>query len=441
MTSFTIEDSANYAAQVVRVPAPFSLPNADRLVGLGIFGYTVITQKDGTLHEGDLAVFFPAEAQLSDTLAWAANLYRHSERNIDPSQTGYLEDNRRVRALKLRGTVSNGLILPVSVVADAFGVPASDFVESTAFDAINGEEVSRKFRVKEPVVRSSREAANLKKAFKRVTDKQFPVHIETDQYLRNEHLISDDDILIVTQKLHGTSFRAGRVPVRRKLTWLERLAKRLGVKVAETELDVVFGSRQVIKDVHNPHQAHYYGVDLWSEFGLSIEDRIAANVIVYGELVGWTSEGAPIQPGHTYDMLHGTADLYLYRVAIVTDGGELYDLSWDQVRTFANEHGFNHVAELWRGAKRDFVLENFVENDFAADFYMAARSGFYPYRDIPVSLSEDGTGADEGIAIRVDRGGRVPLLFKHKNPSHFLFETAQLDAGEVDLESAESVPA
>ncbi|MDY0829078.1 RNA ligase family protein [Microbacterium sp. BG28] len=441
MTSFTIEDSANYAAQVVRVPAPFSLPNADRLVGLGIFGYTVITQKDGTLREGDLAVFFPAECQISDALAWAANLYRHAERNIDPSQTGYLEDNRRVRALKLRGTVSNGLILPVSVVADAFGVPESDFVEGTAFDAINGDEVSRKYRVKEPAAQVSREAANVKKAFKRVTDKQFPVHIETDQYLRNEHLISDEDILIVTQKLHGTSFRAGRVPVRRKLTWLERLAKRLGVKVAEAELDVVFGSRQVIKDIHNPHQAHYYGVDLWSAFGQTIEDRIPSNVIVYGELVGWTRDGAAIQSGHTYGVPHGAAELYLYRVAIVTDGGDLYDLSWDQVRTFANEHGFNHVAELWRGAKRDFVLENFVENDFAADFYMAARSGFFPFRDIPVSLSEDGTGADEGIAIRVDRGGRVPLLFKHKNPSHFLFETAQLDAGEVDLESAESVPA
>ncbi|GAA2577757.1 hypothetical protein GCM10009862_16350 [Microbacterium binotii] len=441
MTKFSIEDSPNYAAQVIRVPAPFPLPNADRLVGVGVFGYTVVTQRDGTLREGDLAVFFPAECQISDALAWAANLYRHAERNIDPSQTGYLEDNRRVRALKLRGTVSNGLILPVSVVADAFGVPESDFVEGTAFDAINGEEVSRKYRVKEPAVQVSREAANVKKAFKRVTDKQFPVHIETDQYLRNEHLIAADDILIVTQKLHGTSFRAGRVPVRRKLTWIERLAKRLGVKVAETELDVVFGSRQVIKDVHNPNQAHFYGVDLWSEFGLSIEDRIPANVIVYGELVGWTSEGAPIQPGHTYGLPQGLSELYLYRVSVITDAGDLYDLSWDQVRTFANEHGFSHVAELWRGHKRDFVLENFVENDFHADFRMAASAGILSYRDVPVPLSTDGTGADEGIAIRVDRGGRVPLLFKHKNPSHFLFETAQLDAGEVDLESAESVPA
>lgn len=442
MTKFSIEDSANYAAQVVRVPKSFSLPNADRLVGLGIFGYTVITAKDGEIREGDLAVFFPAESQLSHTLAKIGNLYRHAAINMDTSVTGYLEDNRRVRAIKLRGTVSNGLILPIAVLADAFGISADDFQEGLAFDHIDGDEVSRKYRVKEPAEQRTREQANVKKAFKRVDAAMFPVHIETDQYLRNEHLLSDDDVLIVTQKLHGTSFRAGRVPVRRKLTWLERLAKRLGVKVAEVERDVVFGSRQVIKDSRNPDQQHFYGTDLWTELGETIADRIPDNVIVYGEVIGWTKDGAPIQKGHTYQVPFGSHDLYLYRVSLITDAGELYDLSWDQVRSFANEHGFAHVAELWRGRKRDFVLENFVENNFAADAAYAARSGFLGiYPDSPVPLSADGTGADEGIAIRVDRGGRVPLLFKYKNASHYVYETKQLDAGEVDLEAEESVAA
>ena len=443
MTTFTIEDSANYAAQVVRVPKPFSLPNADRLVGLGIFGYTVITAKDGEIREGDLAVFFPAESQLSHSLASGAALYRHTELNAYPTaKPGYLEDNRRVRALKLRGTVSNGLLLPLAEFARVMGVPAKDFVEGVAFDHIDGVEVSRKYRVKEPAEQRSREQANVKKAFKRVDAAMFPVHIETDQYLRNEHLLADDDVLIVTQKLHGTSFRVGRVPVRRKLTWLERLAKRIGVKVAESERDVVFGSRQVIKDARNPNQQHFYGADLWTQHGEEIAHKIPDNVIVYGEIVGWTTDGAPIQAGHTYGFPRGERGLYVYRVSIVTDGGELYDLSWDQVRTFANEHGLEHVPELWRGPKRDFVLENFVENNFAADHAALARVGILGiYRDIPVPLSDDGTGADEGIAIRVDRGGRVPLLFKYKNASHYVYETKQLDAGEVDLEAEESVAA
>lgn len=438
MTKLEIKDSSNYAAAVIRVPAPFALPGADRLVGLGIFGYTVITQKDGDIHEGDLAVFFPAESQLSEKLAHGANLHRHGDRNADQSAKGYLEDNRRVRALKLRGTISNGLILPVAVVERIFKVPG-ELTEGDTFDHINGFEVSRKFRVKEPAARDSREKANVKKAFKRVDAALFPVHIETDQYLRNEQLLDDDDILIVTQKLHGTSWRGGRVPVRRQLKWHERLAQKLGVKVAEHDVDVVFGSRQVIKDIHNPNQQHFYGVDLWTEFGQIIEDRIPANMIVYGELVGWTADGAPIQKGHTYGVPEGEVQLYVYRVSLITSAGELYDLSWDQVRLFCGEHGFQHVPELWRGFKRDFNVEAFREQDFGAMHTRLRPAGGEPvFVDTPVPLSPGGTGADEGIAIRVERGGRVPLLFKVKNDSHYLYETAQLDAGELDLESQEA---
>lgn len=254
-----IKDSANYAAAVIRVPKPFALPNADRLVGIGVFGYTVITAKDGDIHEGDLAVFFPAESQLSEGLTAYANLYRHSERNRNPEEKGYLEDNRRVRALKLRGTVSNGLLLPIQVVEAYVGFVG--LTEGDTFDCINGNEISRKYRVKEPQAARDRSAEKVKKAFKRVDAALFPVHIETDQYLRNEHIISDDEVLIVTQKLHGTSWRGTRTLVRNELKWYERLAKRLGVRVEDRSFDVLAGSRQVIKDPKSQTQNHFYTVN------------------------------------------------------------------------------------------------------------------------------------------------------------------------------------
>lgn len=225
-----IKDSANYAAAVIRVPKPFPLPNADRLVGVGVFGYTVVTQKDGDIHEGDLAVFFPAESQLSHDLTRHANLYRHSELNMDPNQQGYLEDNRRVRALKLRGTVSNGLLLPVTVVESLIAPSViGTLQEGDTFDTINGVEICRKYRVKEPQAAKDRSAEKVKKAFKRVDAALFPVHIDTDQWLRNEQYVSDDEVLIVTQKLHGSSVRIGSVPVNRQLNWLERMLIRFGL--------------------------------------------------------------------------------------------------------------------------------------------------------------------------------------------------------------------
>lgn len=431
-----IKDSPNYAAQVIRVPAARKLPNSDRLYGLDVFGYLAVVDDSWIEREGELAVFFPAESQLHHDYVAYNGLYRHNELNMDPTEKGYLEDSRRIKAMKLRGNVSNGLVMPLSSF-HFLGAATTDInlTEGVSFDTIDGFQVSRKYRIKEVIPRD-KVAAKLAKAFKRVDEKLFPVHIETDQYLRNEGQLSDDDILIVTQKLHGTSWRGTRTLVRNKLTWLERLAAKLGVRVEKNSYDLLAGSRMVIKDPKSETQKHHYGYDLWTRKLEEVGDRIPDNVIVYGEIVGFTDGGGAIQKGHTYNAAPHTNELYVYRVSVITNAGELYDLSWDQVRGFCARHGFLHTPELWRGRKADFDLEVFTEKDFYKEFTLQLNPDYEA--DAPVPLSPGGTGADEGIVIRVDREGQIPMLFKFKNPSHYVYETDQLDSGEVDIESEES---
>ena len=429
-----IKSSDNYAAQIIRVPEPFKMPNSDRLYGIGAFGFTAIVDDSWVAREGELAVFFPAESQISEGFAWHANLHRHTDLNQDPTEAGYLEDNRRVRALKLRGNVSKALVLPLEVLVKYTDYP--DFKEGDRFDTVNGLEISRKYVIKEPVT-VDRAGKKIKKAFKRVDSTLLPEHIETDQWLRNEQIVDPDDILIVTQKLHGTSARFANTIVRRELSWWERILVKWGVKISDTEYDTVAGSRKSIKDPNNPAQKHFYGEDagdLWTDYLHKIEQSIPKGYVVYGEIVGWTKNGAPIQKGHTYGEARGENRLYVYRVATVNPDGEIHDLSWDQVRNFSAERGLATVPELWRGFKKDFYLYTFSE----VDFWGSWKSGLDEFPDEPVALSAGGTGKDEGIAIRVERGDAIPLLFKYKNDSHYLFETAQLDAGEVDIEAAES---
>ena len=433
-----IKDSQNYAATIIQEPKPHKLLNSDRLYGITVFGMTAVVNEAWQDKEGDLAVFFPAECQISDAFASYANLYRHSEKNLDPGEVGYLEDSRRVRALKLRGNVSNGLILPVYIL-EMFVGEAKCFAEGDTFDTIDGVEICRKYRVKEAPVKTPREGGKLVKAFKRVDEKMLPEHIETDQWLRNEGLVEDGDMMVVTQKLHGTSVRLANTIVKRKLTLLERIAKRLGAKVAETEFDYIAGSRKVIKDPKSTTQDHFYSTDLWTKKLKEVQDLIPRNFILYGEMVGFTEGGTPIQKGHTYEAAPGESDLYVYRVAMVNDQGQLYDLSWDQVVQFCLARGLRYTPELWRGLKIDFELSDFEEKNFhaveSADRNMRR---FGEYVEMPVKLSEGGAGADEGIVIRVDRGQPVPLLLKFKNPSHYLYETEVLDSGAVDTESDES---
>lgn len=433
--SIEIKGSENYAAQIVRVGEVFKLPNSDRLYGVNFFGNLAVVDDSWVAREGELAVLFVTESQISEGFAWHANLHRHSDLNQNPTETGYLEDNRRVRALKLRGNVSKALLLPVAVIEKYTDYPS--FQEGDRFDTVNGLEICRKYVIKEPQV-FDRQGKKIKQAFKRVDVTLLPEHIETDQWLRNEQIVGADDILIVTQKLHGTSARFANTIVRRQLSWWERALVKLGVKISDTEYDTVAGSRRSIKDPHNPAQKHFYGEggDVWTDYLGKIEQSIPKGYVVYGEIVGWVGE-SPIQKGHTYGVPQGENVLYVYRVATVNPDGEINDLSWDQVRQFCQARGLKTVPELQRVFKRDFELDALIEKDFHKVWKAGNAAGVAVFPDEPVPLSPGGTGKDEGVAIRVE-GGAIPMLFKYKNDSHYLYETAQLDSGEVDLESAES---
>ena len=445
MTIATIENEVNYAALAVRVPKDLpKLPNSDRLYGLNVAGFLAVVDGSWLERAGEIAVLFPAEAQISEGLAKFTNLHRDASLNQDTEESGYLEKNRRVRPMKLRGNVSKALLLPLEKVAayvaqsttlgkERLAAWEIEFLlsEGESFDTINGVELSRKYVVPVKQANLSPAQAKLAKAFKRVDEKIFPQHIETEQYLRNEGHVVDSDIVIVTQKLHGTSVRFGNVPVKVEHTFWERLARKVGIRVPDYEYDRIGGSRKVIKDPKSETQNHFYSKDVWSQAASDFGDTIPKGYIVYGELVGFV-DGAPIQKGYTYEESPTfKPELYVYRVAHVNQDGVLHDLSWDQVKTFATSHGLKHTPELWRGPKAALVLDKFAEKNFYSEWV----DGQAAYPDVPAQLSKGGTGKDEGIVLRVDKGGEVPYLLKYKNDSFYLFEADELDKGEENLEA------
>lgn len=430
----SVENEVNYAAMVFEVPGLEKAPNSDRLYLLRHAGITVIVDSSWLEREGQLAFLFPTEAQISEGLAWFANLHAQQDKNFDQGQKGYLGKNRRVKALKLRGNISSGLALPAEVVT-AYTGGTGGVVPGDLVDTINGLEISRKFVIPVKEANLGKTQASLAKALKRVDEARFPQHIDTSHYLRNEYSIPDEAQVIVTQKLHGTSVRLGHVPVRRTLSWLERLAKRLGVNVTETEYAHIAGSRKVVKDPDNPNQNHFYSKDVWTEALDAWGRDIPKGFIVYGELVGYTSSGELIQRGYTYEAAPNEMHLYIYRVAITTDDNRLVDLTHDQVREFAFQQGLQVVPELWRGVKVDFDVESFSERNFYKEW--VSNGQYFP--DRPVALSPGGAGVDEGVVIRVDGRHDVADFYKHKNDSFLVFESKDLDKDEAAAEEEEEV--
>lgn len=417
--------NSNYAAVVVEISQLIPLTaddtgkqDCDNVVGTPLLGFQAIVSKDTQV--GDIGILFPAETQLSDEYVAKNNLYRHSEKNKDKTKAGYLEDNRRVRAMKFRGHRSDGLFMPLSSLS--FTKARLEELElGDTFDTLGGIEICKKYEVKRKSV--ARVEKNKHKVFRRVEDKFLPEHHDSENYFRNRTAISPDREIVVTQKLHGTSVRIGNTIVKRKLTLRDKAAKFLGVKVAETEFDHVYGSRRVIKDVNNPEHVHYYETDIWTDAGKKLDDLIPENFVLYGELIGYTPNGGQIQENYTYNQEHGTNELYVYRVAMVSNQGMLVDLSWDLVKEFCRDRGIKYVPELWRGRHADFVVEDWLDTDYHKTLH-----GGYP-QAVPLHKNSP---CDEGVCVRVD--GIAPYILKAKSPEFLAHESKMLDKEVVDME-------
>ena len=96
---------SNHDVLVRRVQTVSPHPNADRLELIKLAGleYTIISAKDN-FQSGDFAVFFPEDVILPDYLVQAFNL-------------SFLKKGR-VRATKIRGKISEALILPLNEVLE-----------------------------------------------------------------------------------------------------------------------------------------------------------------------------------------------------------------------------------------------------------------------------------------------------------------------------------
>lgn len=403
MNNIELRGNPNYAAFIFEVKETRALDGLDNLVAVNVGGYQALVPR--TTRVGDRFIAFVAGTQIAEDYA---------KRNLLTREAGgYLEKNRRVKAIRLRGHASNLLL----VGADGLDAPLG-----TQFDHINGEEICRKFVV--PVKSSGGNSVASAKTHKSgVTDEQFPEHYDTPQWFRVSDEFKGRDVT-VTQKVHGTSIRASWVEVDKSRKWYERL---LGLP-AQKQWKFVVGSRRVIKTESDG--AHWYSTDIWSDYAQkhNLADALPKGVMIYGELIGYTPDGTPIQKGYTYDLAPGQARLLVYRVTV---GG--YDLSDAAMREFCAQRGLAVVPLLATFSRDEGDLLKEFLGDLTDTKFMEA--GDRAFIERPVPLSPD-SPCDEGVVIRAE--GITPKAAKFKFPLFYEHESRAADRGEADIEDATS---
>jgi len=413
----------NYCATIIEVKNLIPLDNCDNLVWLPIFWYTCIVSKDVKIW--DIGIVFTAEVKLSDEYCRENNLYRHAELNKDKEQKGYIEDHRRVKAMKFRWNKSSALFMPLSSL-NYLWISEKELTIWNSFNEIDWKEICSKFI---PVMNwPKNKQRGTQKRFERIDCKTFPEHLETENYFRNSTKYKNQDWITITQKLHWTSWRFWYVKVRRKLGRFERLLKKFWVNIAEIEYDYIAGSRKVIKDAKVDKEFnHYYKSDIWNEKLEECKTSIPKDYILYWEII-WRVGEAPIQKWYTYRIPKGESKLYIYRIAITNDDWITVDLDYYTMREFCLANGLNCVP----------LLREWEHKDFNANLYLDTKYYWYSgmaFMDaVPL---DDESPCDEWVVIRKD--WLQPFLTKAKSPLFYEFESANLDKWEVDIEQEQSL--
>lgn len=411
----------NYCATVVKIDRLFPLENCDNLLWFSVFGFTAIVSKD--TKEWDVWVVFTAETRLSDEYLKNNNMYRESTLNKDKSQKWYIEANRRVRAMKLRGSISSALFMPIESLSYMCNVSELNIWDT--FNEIDWVSICEKYFIEKKDNWNWNKVKYKNKRFIRIDNKTFPEHLQTEQYLRNIDRYFDEDEVTVTQKIHGTSIRMWLVKVKRKLKRYENILKSIWVKIDNMEYDYIYASRHIIKNWNSNESKDtgFYKTDVRKGVLDKYKSSLPKDYIFYWEII-WYDGDKPIQNWYTYNLNKWESELYIYRVAIVNEDGVSVDLTLQQVYELCNSVWLKVVPLLWKWKHKDFNKDEWIDKTFRPTYSNA------------VPLCEESV-CDEWVVLRKE--WLQPYVTKLKSPKFLCFETEQLDSWEIDMETNETL--
>lgn len=437
---FKISEKANpnYLAQIVKLENLRPHPNADKLQLCSIQGNNVIVSLDAK--EKDVYVYFPLECAINkEFLSWS-NSFSDKNLNVDKEATGFFNSKGRVRAVKLRGVPSEGYAVPVerflAWIDDTLYLKEEWIGQE--FDSYDDILVCEKYV--NPLTLKKKDKVNNKKQGKKAVESklienQFHFHIDTPQLKKLVSNVSPDDYISITKKYHGTSAVVSKVLCKRKLNWMEKFLKQLGVNIVDTEYDLVYSSRRVIKnsDVRGDSVQHFYTSDIWGDAAKFLDSSLEPGITLYLEIVGYVKEGGFIQPKYDYGCSPGKFDVYVYRVTHTDCDGRVFEYSPSQVDEYCQRKGIKSVKTLYYGRAKDlFDLD--VHKHWHQNF-LEKMIETYLEKNCEICKNKV---PDEGIVLRRDVPNQIDV-YKLKSFKFLQMETEQLDNDNfVDLESSDA---
>lgn len=385
---------------------------------------------------------------------------------------GYMNKYGRVRCLTLRNTPSFGLLLrPEELFKYDPSITMEDIEAyiGQEFDTINGELFCKAYVP--PIPPESRRGGKQNKAqkkikrFDRMIEGEFYFHYETSQLQKDIQFYNPEDIVDISNKLHGTSVIISKLHVNQpiRLHFFKRMLNKfidfthLFKSYRITDSEVVYGpiysSRKVIKNryINQDVNEGFYGSDIWTEYGDIIYPYLDEGMTVYGEIFGYlTGSDKMIQKLYDYGCKQGENKIMFYRISTTNEDGSKKEWEVSEVLEWtknliermkaaddSNWERIHPIDVLYHGTLEDLYPDLETENHWHENllerlkndkerFGMEENEPLCTYHEVP----------REGFVMR-KVGDTVLRAEKLKCNSFILKEAIAYDSGYVDVEAAE----
>lgn len=351
---------------------------------------------DNGFTEDELVLYFPTDGKMKHSFGDSFTLFRKNEDGT--KQGGYLEDSGHIKAIKLRGNRSSGIVLHVSNIYEKFG--DQGWKENDLVDSVNGIKICEKYVPPIKSYNGQRRTSVKGKRVERVVYPDFEMHKDTEQLIYHYNDFKVGDRIQMTLKMHGTSQRSGIFDA----VYPKGFFRRLFHLPAKHKLQEVCGTRRTVIDLKGTKPG-FYGTE---EFRIKMHKLIAPylepGMEVFYEIVGYydNHDGAYIMPPannnklndpdfvrefgevtrFTYGCSVGECKPYIYR--ITSNYGKREWLP-AEIKMWCVENDLNYVPEV---CEFDFVSVD--DLNFRIDNY---------FEDLHDPVGK--THIKEGVVIRV----------------------------------------
>ncbi len=422
-----------YYGLVTRIANVHKDPNSDRLWLAECFSEGVIVGPD--INEGDLVLYLPTDGQIERWFGNDFKLFRYNEDGTP--QGGYIDNNCHVRAIKLRGNQSSGVVIAYSKLIEKYG--DLGWSDGDSVTEIKGKIFCSKYIPKSkgmPGNPTGRKTSYKGRKAEGITYPEFAMHSDTLQLKYNLDAFKVGDMINMTLKMHGTSQRSMRTYAVMPNGFFRRLF-RMKPKTKEA---YVLGTRRCVV---TENSQGYYGNDAFRmPHHERLKECLEPGMEVFYEVVGYygPNEIDTIMPSgdnskindknfvkefgkrtvFSYGCNPGESQMYIYR--ITANNGE-YEYNPDEITKWCAEHGFNRVP----------VVEDFV---FTTTEDMLDRINKY-FEDLRDPVGK--THVKEGVVLRIVNR-RTFTAYKSKTYEFQVLEGLIKDSETApDMEEAQEV--